>query len=111
MPSAFSASTAAGNAGFRSTLITRGTGLPGALRAARKKRVAAAASRLAVTGSEQKVDGLTGRIDGAIQVPVLALHRYICLVRAVALIGGLQVYPAALIEDVLQPQLGRSDRL
>jgi hypothetical protein len=49
MPSAVSASTAGGKAGFLSTLMTRGTGLPGDLRAMRKKRLAAAASRLAVS--------------------------------------------------------------
>ena len=48
-PSSFSASTAGGKAGCLSTLITRGTGLPGELRAFRKNRLAAAASRLAVS--------------------------------------------------------------
>jgi hypothetical protein len=48
-PSVFSFSTAAGKAGFWSTLMTRGTGFPGALRALRKKRSAAAVSRFAVS--------------------------------------------------------------
>ena len=41
--------TAAGYDEFLSTLMTRGTGLPGDLRALRKKCLAAAASRLAVS--------------------------------------------------------------
>src|ERR1700716_3315937 len=49
VPSAFSASIAAGYAGFLSTLITRGIGLPDASMALRRKRLAAAASRLAVS--------------------------------------------------------------
>ena len=48
MPSAFRASTADGYAGFLSTFITRGIGLPDASIALRRKRLAAAASRLAV---------------------------------------------------------------
>jgi hypothetical protein len=39
-PSVFSFSTAGGKAGFLSTLMTRGTGFPGALRALRKKEKA-----------------------------------------------------------------------
>lgn len=50
------------------------------------------------SGREQKVDGLTCRINGAIQVLVLALHPYIGLVGAVALVGGLQVYPTAPVQ-------------
>jgi hypothetical protein len=49
VPSAFSASTAAGYAGFLSTFITRGIGLPDASIALRRKRLAAAVSRLAVS--------------------------------------------------------------
>jgi hypothetical protein len=46
VPSAFSASTAAGYAGFLSTLITRGIGFPDASIALRRKRLTAAVSRL-----------------------------------------------------------------
>ena len=48
-PSAFSASTAAGYAGFLSTFITRGIALPDASVAWRRKRLAAEVSRLAVS--------------------------------------------------------------
>ena len=48
-PSAFSAFTAAGCAGFLSTFIIRGIGLPDASIAFIRKRLAAAASRLAVS--------------------------------------------------------------
>jgi hypothetical protein len=45
VPSAFSASKAAGYDGFLSTFITRGIALPDASIALRKKRLAAATSR------------------------------------------------------------------
>jgi hypothetical protein len=59
VPSPFNVSAAAGKAGFLSTLMTRGTGLPGELKALRKKRLAASASRLAVS---RKSIVLAGRI-------------------------------------------------
>jgi hypothetical protein len=48
-PPAFSASTVAGYAGFLSTFITRGIALPDASMTLRRKRLAAAASRLTVS--------------------------------------------------------------
>src|ERR1051326_3276091 len=48
-PSAFNASRAAGYAGFLSTFITRGMALPDASIALRRRRLAAAISRLAVS--------------------------------------------------------------
>ena len=59
-PSAFSASTAAGYAGFLSTFITRGIALPDASIALAQK--AFGCSRIAF-GGEQKVDRLPGGID------------------------------------------------
>jgi hypothetical protein len=47
--------------------------------------------------AEQKIDGLTGGIHGTIEELVLALDLYICLVSAVAFVGGLQVWPAAFV--------------
>ena len=48
VPSCFNSSTAGGYARFLSTLMTRGGRLPGRAKALRKKRFAAAASRLEV---------------------------------------------------------------
>src|SRR6516164_1433047 len=84
VPSSFRACTAGGKAGCLSTLMTRGTGLPGALRALPKRRLAAAASRW---GGEQEIDRLAGGIDRPVQVAVLALDLHIGLVGAVALVG------------------------
>src|SRR5215471_9722717 len=92
MPSAFSVSTAGGKAGFLSTLMTRGAELPGELRALRKKRLAAAASLLAVSRNSI---GLTGRVHRTVEIFVLTFNLYIGLVGAVALVGGFQIWAAA----------------
>jgi hypothetical protein len=69
--------------------------LPGALRALRKKRFAAAASRF---GGEQKFNSLPGRIHSPIQELVLALNLYICFVDAVALVSRLQMLTTSLVQ-------------
>jgi hypothetical protein len=94
-PSAFSSATAGGKAGFLSTLVTRGTGLPGELRTLRKKRLAAAASRFR---SEQKVNRLPGGIHRAVEAFVFTLDLYIGLVSAIAFVGGFQMRPTALVQ-------------
>ena len=95
MPSAFSASTAAGYAGFLSTFITRGMGLPDASIALRRKRLAAAVSRLAV--SRKSIVCPVG-IQRPIQILVLAFYLYIRLVDPIALIGRLQMRAAAFVQ-------------
>jgi hypothetical protein len=59
MPSAFSASTAGGKAGFMSTLMTRGTGLPWGAQSPAEE--AFGCGRVALRG-EQEVNRLAGRI-------------------------------------------------
>src|SRR5215469_15525431 len=75
--------------------MTRGTGLPGELSALRKKRLAAAASRLAVSrNSVVWPFESTARY----RIFVLALYLYIGLVGAVALAAGLQMRATALVQ-------------
>src|SRR5579864_4785556 len=95
MPSAFRASTAGGKAGFLSTLMTRGTGLPGELRALRKKRLAAAASRLAVSRNSMVCPVES---TAPVQIFVFTLDLYIGLVGAVAFIGGFQMGTAPFVQ-------------
>src|SRR5438270_189141 len=73
----------------------------GVVRRAKSLTEKAFRSSCVAPGSEQKVDRLTGGIDSAVQVFVLALHLYIRLVGAPASIHRFQVRPAAPI------QLGR----
>jgi hypothetical protein len=47
---------------------------------------------------EQKIDGLAFGVHGTIEELVLALDLYICLVGAVAFVGGLQMWPAAFVQ-------------
>src|SRR6266446_6823606 len=95
VPSAFSASTAAGYVGFLSTLITRGIGLPDASIALRRKRLAAAVSRF---GREQKVDRLPCGIQRSIQILVLAFYAYIGLVDPIALVRRLEMRSTAFVQ-------------
>src|ERR1700756_5282182 len=46
-------------------------------------------SRSVSFGGEQEFDGLARRVHGSIQIPILAFHLYIGLVRAVAFVRGL----------------------
>src|SRR5690349_19446708 len=92
-PSAFSASTAAGYVGFLSTLITRGIALPDASIALRRKRLAAAVSRLAVSRKSMPCG-----INCSIQILVLAFCLYIGLVDPIALVGRLQMRLAAFVQ-------------
>src|ERR1700722_20402070 len=94
-PSAFNASTAAGYAGFLSTFITRGMPSPDASIALRRKRLAAAASRRAVS---RKSIVCPGGIQRPVQVFVLALYVDIGLIDPIALVGRFQTRPAALVQ-------------
>src|SRR5258708_17730565 len=91
-PSAFSASTAAGYAGFLSTFITRGIGLPDASIALRKKAFGCGGIAF---GREEKVDRLTCGIQRSIQILVLAFNLYIGLLDPISLVGRLSIPWAA----------------
>src|SRR6267378_3475768 len=94
-PSAISASTAAGYAGFLSTFITRGIGLPDASIALRRRRLAAAVSRLAVS---RKSIRLPSEIQRSIQILVLAFYLYLGLVDPIALVRRLRMRSAAFVQ-------------
>jgi len=47
---------------------------------------------------EQKIDGLTGRVHGAVQIFVFTLDLDIGLVGAIARVGGFQMGSAALVQ-------------
>jgi len=96
-PSVFSASTAAGYAGFLSTFITRGMALPDASIALRRKRLAAAISRLAVSKSRS-----FARWNPALDTDISPhLSLYVRLVDQIAPIERLQIRTAGFV------QLGR----
>jgi hypothetical protein len=94
-PSVFNASMAAGYAGFLSTFITRGMALPDASIALRRKRLAAAVSRLAVT---QKVDRLARGIQRSIQILVLTFYLDVGFVDPIALVDWLEIPAAAFVQ-------------
>jgi len=55
--------------------------------------------RCSVTsGSEKEIDGLSRGIDRSIEVPLLAFHLDVRLIEAPALVGWLQMPPAALVQ-------------
>jgi hypothetical protein len=95
MPSALSASSAAGYAGFLSTFITRGIGLPDASIAMRRKRSAAAVSRLAVSRNS-----IVWPVESNARYRYLssAFYLYTGLVDPMTLIGRLQVRSAAFVQ-------------
>jgi hypothetical protein len=99
----FSVSTAAGYAGFLSTLITLGMRLLDALRALRKKRLAAAASRLAVSRNSIVWPLESTARYRYLSWPLTFIYVYICLVGTVTLFDGLQMGPTPLV------QFGRID--
>jgi hypothetical protein len=90
----FQRATAAGYAGFLSTFMTRGTGLPRAARALRRNRLAAAASRLAVSRKSIVWPSESTARYRYLSSPLI----YICLVDPIALVRGFQVRPAPLIQ-------------
>src|SRR5882724_8245367 len=98
VPSAFSASTAAGYAGFLSMFITRGIGLPDASIALRRKRLAAAVSRLAVNRKSIVCPGESSGIQRPVQILVLYFYVDIGLVDPIAVIGRLQMRSAAFVQ-------------
>ena len=75
--------------------MTRGIGLEEERNTFRKKRFAAAASRLAVS---QEIDSLPGGVHRPIQILLLTLNLYICLVDTVAFVGLFKMGPTALVQ-------------
>src|SRR5215471_11361408 len=49
-------------------------------------------------GGEQKLDRLTGRVHRTVEIFVLTFNLYIGLVGTVALVGGFQIWAAALVQ-------------
>src|SRR5260370_728141 len=93
-PSAISASTAAGYAGFLSTFITRDIGLPNASIALRRKRLAAAVSRLAVSRKS-----IVCPVESSARYRYLSspFTFYIGLIDPIALVRRLEMRSAAFV--------------